>query len=64
MTVINDLNAATISNDVSAAATRTAVLDRAHLGAVGLVTALGVSFAPARLSFRADSSTSVAISHA
>jgi hypothetical protein len=32
MTVINDLNAAAISNDVGAPTIRTAVLDKAHLG--------------------------------
>src|ERR1700680_1633797 len=62
MTVIDELNTAALGNEVGASAIRTAVLDRAHLGAIH--GALGSSaedgFAP-RTTLRARLKTLVAI---
>jgi Mn2+/Fe2+ NRAMP family transporter len=62
MTVINDLNAATLGNDVGARAIHTAVLDKAHLGDIhgALGSIAEDDFAP-RTTLRARLKTLVAI---
>jgi Mn2+/Fe2+ NRAMP family transporter len=62
MTVINELNAATLGNDVGARAIQTAVLDKAHLGDIhgALGSIAEDDFAP-RTTLRARLKTLVAI---